>query len=214
MVARGERNGFALTVVGFILLALGFFPLITGLSFIEHRWWYFAQVLLCIPLAVSLFLLGRLPGARTKAGTFVFAAGVGLLVFAMILSPAANNDTHIFSENSAVRTGFTASEMRAFDTVDTIRVGPVRADRYTQVVDYVSPDPGFILPGDDMLIEGVYRSYGVDAVLVRGYIRDHPIFCYDGMFRLAHDPEQTLAGEGYDRVYVSGSASLFTLSGS
>ena len=211
MVARGERNGFALAVVGFILLALGFFPLITGLSFIEHRWWYFAQILLCIPLAVSLLLLGRLPGARTKAGTFVFSAGVGLLVFAMILSPAANNDTHIFSGNSAVRTGFTASEMRALDTVDTMRSGPVRADRYVQVVDYVGLDPGFILPGDDMLIEGAYRSYGVDAVLVRGYILDHPFFCYDGMFRLAHDPEQTLAGEGYDRVYVSGSASLFAL---
>lgn len=62
-----------------------------------------------------------------------------------------------------------------------------------------------------MFIEGAYRSYGAGAVLTRGCIRDRPIFCYDGMFRLAHDPERTLDGEGYDRVYASGSASLFVL---
>lgn len=209
LVARRERNGFAFAAVGLVLLALGFFPLVTGLSFIEHRWWYFAQILLCVPLAVSLLLVGGLPRTRTRAGMLVVAAGIGLLVFAMILSPAANNDTHIFSGNSAVRTGFTASEMQAIDTVDAVRTGPVWADRYVQVVDYVNSDPGFILPGDDMLIEGAYRSYGADAVLTREYIRDRPIFCYDGMFRPAHDPERTLDMEGYGRVYASGSASLF-----
>lgn len=211
LVARRERNGFAFAAVGLVLLALGFFPLVTGLSFIEHRWWYFAQILLCIPLAVSLLLVGGLSRARTRVGVVVFAAGISLLVFAMILSPAANNDTHIFSENSAVRTGFTASEMRAIGTVDAVRTGSVWADRYVQVLNYVNFNPGFILPGDDMLIEGTYRSYGADAVLTRECIRDRPIFCYDGMFRLAHDPERTLDGEGYDRVYASGSASLFVL---
>ncbi|KAF5085617.1 hypothetical protein DSECCO2_66760 [anaerobic digester metagenome] len=211
LVARRERNGFAFATVGLLLLALGFFPLVTGLSFIEHRWWYFAQILLCVPLAASLLLVGSLRRARTGAGMLVFAAGIGLLVLAMILSPAANNDAHTLSENSAVRTGFTASEMCALDTVDAVRTGPVRADRYVQVVNYVNFDPGFILSGDDMLIEGAYRSHGADTVLIREYIQDRPLFCYDGMFRLAHDPERTLDGEGYDRVYVSGSASLFVL---
>jgi hypothetical protein len=209
LVARRERNGFAFATVGLVLLALGFFPLVTGLSFIEHRWWYFAQIFLCIPLVVSLLLVGGFRRARTRAGMVVFAAGISLLVFAMILSPAANNDTHIFSGNSAVRTGFTASEMRAIDTVDAVRTGPVWADRYVQVQNYVNYDSRFVLPGDDMLIEGTYRPYGADAVLTRECILDHPIFCYDGMFRLAHDPETMLAVEGYDRVYSSGSASLF-----
>src|SRR5690606_7308820 len=128
-----------------------------------------------------------------------------------ITSPAANNDNPFFSPNSAVRTGFTESELRALDTVDSIRTGPVGAERYVQVVNYANPDPRFVIPVDDMLIEEAYRSYGVDAVLVREYIRDHPIFCYDGMFRLTHDPERTLEGEGYDRVYASNSASLFRL---
>lgn len=209
LVAQRERNGFAFATVGLVLLALGFFPLVTGLSFIEHRWWYFAQILLCVPLGVSLLLVGGLRRARTRVGTVAFAAGIGLLVFAMIVSPAANNDTHILSGNSAVRTGFTASEMRAIDTVNTVRTGPVWADRYVQVVNYVNLDPGFILPADDMLIGGTYRPYGAGAVLTREYIRDHPTFCYDGMFRLAHDPETMLDAEGYDRVYSSGSASLF-----
>jgi hypothetical protein len=99
--------------------------------------------------------------------------------------------------------------MRAIDTVDAVRTGPVWADRYVQVQNYVNYDSRFVLPGDDMLIEGTYRPYGADAVLTRECILDHPIFCYDGMFRLAHDPETMLAMEGYDRVYSSGSASLF-----
>lgn len=214
LVARRERNGFAFATVGFVLLALGFFPLVTGLSFIEHRWWYFAQILLCVPLAVSLLLVESLRRTRTRAGMLVFAAGISLLAFAMILSPAANNDTHVFAGNSAVRTGFTASEMRAIDAVDAVRTGPIWSDRYVQVVNYVSFDPGFVLPGDDMFIEGVYRSHGAETVLTREYIRDHPFFCYDGMFRLEHDPETTLDTEGYDSVYSLGSASLFVFNGS
>lgn len=211
LVARRERNGFAFAGVGLVLLALGFFPLVTGLSFIEHRWWYFAQILLSVPLAISLLLFGGLRRSRTRVGMLAFAAGISLLVFAMILSPAANNDTHILSGNSAVRTGFTASEMQAIETVNTVRTGPVWADRYVQVLNYVNFDPAFILPGDDMLIEGTYRPYGADAVLTRDCIRGRPIFCYDGMFRLGHDPERTLDGEGYDWVYASGSTNLFVL---
>jgi hypothetical protein len=211
LVARRERKGFAFAVVGITLLALGFFPLITGLSFIEHRWWYFAQILLAIPLAVSLLLIAGLPRARRVPAMLLVAAGVSLLVFTMIMSPAADNDNPIFSPNSAVRTGFTESELRAFDTVDAIRTGPVGAERYVQVVNYANPDRGFVIPVDDMLIEGVYRLYGVDTVLVREYSRDHPIFCYDGMFRLKHDPVRTLDREGYNRVYASNSASLFRL---
>ena len=210
LAARRERNGFAFGAVGLTLLGLGFFPLITGLSFIEHRWWYFSQILLSVPLATSLLLVA---GRSRVPAMLLLATCVGLLVFAMITSPAADNDSPIFSPNSAVRTGFTESELRALDTVDRIRTGPVGADRYVQVVNYVWSDPAFILPADAMFIEGTYRSYGMNAVLVREYVRGHPIFCYDGMFRLTHDPERALAGEGYDRMYASGSAGLFRLNG-
>ena len=211
LAGRGERNGFAFGTAGLILLGIGFFPLITGLSFIEHRWWYFSQILIAVPLAASLLLIAGRPRARRVPTAFLLAACVGLLVFTMIASPAADTGNPIFSPNSAVRTGFTESELWALDTVDSMRTGPVGADRYVQVVNYAGPDPAFIIPADDMLIEGTYRSYGMDALLVREYIRGHPIFCYDGMFRLTHDPEKTLAGEGYDRVYGSGSAGLFRL---
>jgi len=212
LVARRERNGFALGVVGITILALGFFPLVTGLSFIEHRWWYFAQIFLSVPLTASLLLvIGR---SRKRTVTLLFAACISLFVFAMIASPAANNDNPFLSPNSAVRTGFTKSELRAFDTVDSIRAGPVGADRYARVVNYVASDPDFIIPIDEMLIEGAYRSHGISTVLVRDYIRDHTIICYDGMFRLTHDPERTLDREEYDRVYESGSASLFVLNNS
>ncbi len=209
LVGRDERNGFAFGTAGIILLGIGFFPLITGISFIEHRWWFFSQILLSVPFAASLFLVAGRSRVRRMPATLLLAACIGLLAFAMIASPAADTGNPIFSPGSAVRAGFTESELRAFDTVDGIRIGPVGADRYVQVVNYVGSDPEFIVPADNMLIEGTYRPYGMDALLIREYIRGHPIFCYEGMFRLTHDPYETLAGEGYNRVYGSGSASLF-----
>ena len=209
LAARRERNGFAFGTVGVILLGIGFFPLITGLSFIEHRWWYFSQILLAVPLAASLLLVaGRRQAGRMPAA-LILAACVGLLAFTMIASPAADTGIPIFSPNSAVRAGFTGSELQAIDTVDGMRAESIGADRYVQVVNYINPDPVFIVPADDMLIEGAYRPYGMRAIMVREYIRGHPIFCYDGMFRLTHDPQRTLVGEGYGRVYESGSVGLF-----
>ncbi|HOC84110.1 MAG TPA: hypothetical protein PKJ67_05815 [Methanoculleus sp.] len=213
LAARRERNGFAFGMVGIILLGIGFFPLITGLSFIEHRWWYFSQILLAVPLAASFLLVAGREKAHRMPAALTLAACVGLLAFTMIASPAADTGIPLFSPNSAVRAGFTGSELQAIDTVGGIRAGAIGADRYVQVVNYVNPGPGFVVPADDMLIEGAYRSHGMDAVLVREYIRGHPIFCYDGMFRLTHDPAMTLAREGYYRVYESGSVGLFRLDG-
>ncbi|MGB4364225.1 MAG: hypothetical protein WBJ06_02280, partial [Candidatus Methanoculleus thermohydrogenotrophicum] len=47
---RGGSSSFAMAWVGMAPLAIGFFSLISGHSVIEHRWWYFAQILLSIPL--------------------------------------------------------------------------------------------------------------------------------------------------------------------
>ena len=211
LAGRDERNGFAFGAVGITLLGIGFFPLITGLSFIEHRWWYFSQILLSVPLAASLLLITGKQRIRRVPAVLLLAACIGLLAFTMIASPAADTGNPIFSQNSAVRAGFTGSELQALYTVEGIRTGSVGADRYVQVVNYAYPDQEFIIPVDDMLIEGIYRPYGMDALLIRDYIRCHPIYCYDGMFRLTHDPVKRLAGEGYDRVYGSGSAGLFRL---
>ncbi|HPM54943.1 MAG TPA: hypothetical protein PK739_08485, partial [Methanoculleus sp.] len=117
LAARRERNGFAFGTVGVILLGIGFFPLITGLSFIEHRWWYFSQILLAVPLAASLLLVAGREKAQRMPAALILAACVGLLAFTMIASPAADTGIPIFSPNSAVRAGFTGSELQAIDTV-------------------------------------------------------------------------------------------------
>ena len=55
---RGSSSSFALAWVGMAPLVIGFFSLISEHSVIEHRWWYFAQILLSIPLAVAIYIVG------------------------------------------------------------------------------------------------------------------------------------------------------------
>jgi len=55
---RGSSSSFTMAWVGVAPLAIGFFSLISGHSVIEHRWWYFAQILLAIPLAVAVYTVG------------------------------------------------------------------------------------------------------------------------------------------------------------
>ena len=58
MISRkGNSSTFIFAWLGLIPLAISFFSLVSLLSVIEQRWWYFAQLFLSIPLAVGLILL-------------------------------------------------------------------------------------------------------------------------------------------------------------
>lgn len=84
---RGSSSSFAMAWAGMAPLAIGFFSLISAHSVIEHRWWYFAQILLSIPLAIAIYIVGTWKSKRQiHIYSFVFGFVV-LLSILMIMSP-------------------------------------------------------------------------------------------------------------------------------
>ena len=203
---KGNSLGFAAALAGFTPLALGFFSLITGHSIIEHRWWYFSQILLAIPLAVATILIGMWQGKNSRfVSTFSFVFVVSL-TFLMIMSPPANVDNHIFSPNTGVRYALTESEMQAIKTTSEICNGTLGADRY-----YSSNSMWWMgyntKPIDDCLYKKDFEKCRGMLILVRSEIINKPFKLFQSAYRLDYDPRTLLEENGYSKLYGNGQVS-------
>jgi len=108
---RRSSSSFAMAWVGMAPLAIGFFSLISKHAVVEHRWWYFAQILLSIPLAVAIYIVGTWK-SRGPLHLYSFVFGfVVLLSILMIMSPPANVDNLSFFPNSHMRYAPTEAEL-------------------------------------------------------------------------------------------------------
>ena len=208
---RGGSSSFAMAWAGMAPLAIGFFSLISGHSVIEHRWWYFAQILLSIPLAVAIYIVGTWKSKRQiHLYSFVFGFVV-LLSILMIMSPSANVDNPYFSPNSNMRNSLTESELESVKTVTEKWDGLIKADRYlagSQVFQYpqVSAFCQQIYAED-------YLSLGDHIILVREAIVGRPFKIFSSIYKLDYDLNVKLDGLGFSRIYDSNSGSGYRLAG-
>jgi hypothetical protein len=215
MFSRRFSNPYAffIAIAGVLILAIGYFPMLVGRSVIEHRWWYLAQILLSIPLAVAFCLLSRL----VKRGYFkavIMATSVFLVTFLMIMGLPSNMDNHTFSQNQLVRYAFTTSELQALHTVSTTCDGTIGVDNYYTAARNI---PGLLTKSEDEL-EGIspyllardFNRCYCNMVLIREEVVAHPIGTGGGtVYRLNYDPRQFLAEQGFSKVYDCGSVSGF-----
>lgn len=208
---RGSSSSFAMAWAGMAPLAIGFFSLISAHSVIEHRWWYFAQILLSIPLAIAIYIVGTWKSKRQiHIYSFVFGFVV-LLSILMIMSPSANVDNPYFSPNSHMRYSLTESELELVKTVTEKWDGPIKADRYlagSQVFQYpqVSAFCQQIYAED-------YLGLGDHIILVREAIVGRPFKIFSSIYKLDYDLSGKLEGLGFSQIYDSNSGSGYRLAG-
>lgn len=215
MLSRRAGNPYAffLAIAGVLILSIGYFPMLMGRSVIEHRWWYMAQILLSIPLAVAFYLLSGLSKKKyLKAG--LMAILVFVLAFLMIMGLPSNMDNRTFSPNQLVRYAFTTSELQALHTVSTTCDGTIGVDNYYTAAGYTL---GLLAKSEDKL-EGIspyllardFDHCPCDMILIRDEVVVHPIGAGGGtIYKLNYDPRQFLAEEGFSKVYDGGSVSGF-----
>ncbi|MDI6720579.1 MAG: hypothetical protein QMD46_13315 [Methanomicrobiales archaeon] len=206
MFRYGNRYGFALAANGLVVLALGFLPMIAGMSLVEHRWWFFSQIMLAIPLAVSILIFTARAGGEFRS-LFLWT-GISALAFLMVMSPNANVDNPAFSPTSAVRAALTESELRATETVLEMTDEPIGTDVYTCIQEDLAGRP-HLRPIHEALVSGHYRPVEERLILIRSHILGSPFPCYDGVYRLTHDPRENLEREGFGKIYDSNGAALF-----
>lgn len=125
---KGTIFSFIIACIGIIPLAIGFFSLITGLYVMVNRWWFISQVLLSIPLAVSLILISTCKFKRIiSIYCFIFGLIV-ILSFLAISYPLANVDNHFFSPNTGITYAYSESELLASEFFAENSIGIISSD--------------------------------------------------------------------------------------
>ena len=202
---RGGSSSFAMAWVGMAPLAIGFFSLISGHSVIEHRWWYFAQILLSIPLAVAIYIVGtwksKLP---LHLYSFIFGLVVALSIL-MIMSPPANIDNLMFSPNSHMRFSPTEAELTSVTTLINKWDGLIKTD------EYLAGSQKFQYPQVSAFCQQLYSddylSLSDHIIIIRKATVGRPFKIFSSIYKLDYDLNVRLDGLGFSRIYDSNSGS-------
>lgn len=205
---RGNMVGIFLVIFGFIILSIGYFPMLFGMSVIEHRWWYFAQILMAVPLGVVLLRVSQ----AGKVGLVLLSLLVVASAFLMSVGLPTNMDNLTFSKNQLVRYALTEPEVRALYDVVPQYGEKVALDSFYAVAAVCifgyDIDKSGVQVLTPALLSGDFTSY--DVVLIRDGIVKRPFAHGNGViYRLNYDPRPVLIKQGFVRIYDNGSVSAF-----
>lgn len=206
MISRkGSSSTFAMAWVGMTPLAVGFFSFISGHAMIEHRWWYFAQILLSIPLAVAIYIVGTWK-SKTPLKFYYFMFGfVVALSFLMIVSPSANIDNNSFSPNGHMRFSPTEAELASITTLIEKWNGPIKTD------EYLAGSQKFQYPQVSAFCQQIYSkdylSLRDHIVVIREVTVGRPFKFFSSIYILDYDLNAKLDELGFSRIYDSNSGS-------
>jgi hypothetical protein len=213
LLSQKGNKSLVIAVIGITPLAIGFFSLIFGFGIIEHRWWYFAQILLSVPLGVATGLLLNISLKYTqnsKIIEFSLLVFISAFAFLLIMSPSANVDNHMFSQNSAGRVSLTESELHSINVISGIYIGDIGTERYiTNVVSYLPIDIELTMI-DKNIFTGDYSELGQKNILIREYIKGNTFKLFQGAYRLNYDLAQRIEAQGYSKTYNTNSVTVYS----
>lgn len=197
----GNHNTFNFALIGLTPLFLGFSSLISSRSILEERWWFFAEILLSIPLALSVTLIISYVNEKYLSSGLLFFLVV-FMSFFLIMSPPANIDNHIFSPNTSITQTLTASELQAVKTTSTIWGGAIKTDEYyagSQKFKY-----NFESFCDEIYQKNPNKLQN-KLVLIRREIIGKPFKLFSSIIRLDYDPRTLLDEYIFSQIYDCGS---------
>ncbi len=184
------------------------------LNIIRSRWSYFSQILLAIPLSLSLILLNGVFKHRFIKG-FLMSLSVFTLSFLFIVSPISNIDNSFFSPNTGVRFAYTKSEMIAASFFAQNSIGKISSDfdystnpSSSIFANYYNVSYDRLLSLDDSLYNGSFEHDG-SIKIIRREIVNSPFRLAKGLYRLHYDPNIVLLNSGFNRIYDSSTITAY-----
>jgi len=203
-----NKNRLAITSGGIVILFLAFFPIIIGKSIIMTRWCYFSQILLVIPLSLSLFLLNGIFKHKLIKG-FLMSISVFTLSFLLIMSPVANIDNHLFFPNSGYRRAFTESEIIGASFFTRNSIDKISSDflyisckSSSIFANYYNVSYDRIISLDNSLYNENFTRDG-SIKIIRREIVERSFCLARGIYRLDYDPNILLTNSGFNKIYDS-----------
>ena len=128
VLADNWIHGVLILIFAITPLSLGFFTLIFGMSIIQDRWFYFAQLFAPTLVAVALLILYS---RFTKPILMVlFALASFLFIFSLVVNPTANVDNHQLSPHSSMTYALKASEITGVATFSEQYDGTIKTDSF------------------------------------------------------------------------------------
>lgn len=208
MISKKFRNSYTISLVtiGMAPLFIGFFSIITGHTILEARWWYYAQIFLSIPLAVTIMILISRIRNNTKKSAFLAVFSV-LLSLLMIMSFNVV-DNNVFYQNTGVRYAFTTSEITAASFFSEKITSNISSDfdyssnpSSSVFINNYNVKMNNIIPLDNSLYEKKFFDDG-SIKLIREYIVKKPFRLSGLTYKLNYDPREPLDAD-FNRIYDS-----------
>jgi hypothetical protein len=196
----GDAQKFTFANMGLIILSLAFFPMMTGTSIIQERWLYFSQIMLALPLALSIIIIINLIKNNKMKVIILSAVCIGLS-FLMITSSVANIDNLTFSPNSNIRYALSDSEVQALKTIENYSNNIIYTDEFygSRASFIIDCNISFI---SDNLLSKNFSEINGKVILIRREINRNPFWLHGALYKLNYNLFE-LFGRHYSHIYSS-----------
>jgi len=207
MMSKQFRNSnrFIVTIGGILILCLTFFSLITEKNIFVYRWYYFSQILLAIPLSLSLLLITSIFKNQLIKG-LLMSLPVFTLSFLLIMSPSTNIDNRLFSRNIGARSAFTYSELQAMETITEIWNGKIGGDKFCKRPYELQFNRKFTII-DDSFYSRDFTELKNILILIREEIVNHSFQTRRGYLKLKYNLQVELDKQKFSKIYNCDSVS-------
>jgi hypothetical protein len=203
LISTRRDDRIAFVAAGITPLLVGFLSLLAGYAVLYERWWFFSQILLAIPAGIGVMVICT----RSFGGSLTLTVSASLLLvsaltFLLIMSPAANVDNHLFSENSMMTYSLTESELASMSTVSLYDTSIIRSDTYfsnTLVKKGIKT-----LPLNDTFYTGDLEGLASDTVLIRDVILSQPFLIHSSLIRLDYNLQNRMESLNFSRIFDDG----------
>lgn len=209
MLSKQFRNSKRVISIigGIVILCIAFIFILFGKNVIADRWFYFSQILLAIPLSLSILLIVGIFRNKFITG-LLMSLIVFILSFIFILNPTANMDNRLFFPNSGIRFAYTESELHAIDTISIIWNGTIGGDWYCKYPFELQLNQEYIYIDDSFYARDFTDLQGI-MIFVREEILKHPYLTIRGPIKLKYDIHIALDNQKFSHIYDCGSASSY-----
>lgn len=199
---------FSYAIIAIIPLFAGYFSLISNLSLIDHRWWYFAQIFLSIPLSLSILYIIKIINFKYNYSRFILLFSIiSIFCFLLIVTPIANIDNHKFSPNTGVRYSLKNSEITGAKFFSTYSSGNIASDfdycsnsSSNIFVHYYNFPNSRINSLDESLFFGEFNKNYKDTIIIRDEIINSPFRLAGTTFKLEYNPKNVL-NKLFSKIY-------------
>lgn len=205
MVRRSWKHR-AWLVVGVGATVIGTIPALVGIVVLDDRWRYLAQVLLAVPLALTLIALwsASKPAATVCVAVVVFFSAIGL---------PANITNGILFPNLVVRYALTRGEMEGVTVAEQRAPPSLGSDSVYVAFIRSSTERHYsgrtkITSIDNNVLTGNFQD-APSAILLRDALYQEPFAYGSGaVYRIGYNPVDAARGQGYTDVWSNGEIHL------